>query len=146
MQGNGTRTRALGVVATTAVVALAVGRAQDPGTPPAGRAGQYEPGQLGTITQPLPEAPPPGSEYGVGPYPLYTPELAAGEGRDLVAGACGGCHSTVYITMQPPLPRAAWDATVHKMIRAFGAPIAEDVAGRIVDYLAAHYSPGTRAH
>jgi hypothetical protein len=51
---------------------------------------------------------------------------------------------TTYITMQPPLPAGAWDATVQKMINGFGAAIPEESAGQIVTYLQAHYAPGNR--
>jgi hypothetical protein len=51
---------------------------------------------------------------------------------------------TTYITMQPPLPAGAWDATVQKMINDFGAAIPEESAGQIVTYLQAHYAPGNR--
>lgn len=143
MRANMRRRWALGAAATAALITLTLGMAQDR-APATGRAGDYEAGQRGVITQAAAVAPPLGSEYGVGSYSLYTPELAAGDGRELVLSSCGGCHSTVYITMQPPLARPAWDATVHKMMRAFGAPISEEVARRIVDYLETHYSPGTR--
>lgn len=134
----------LGATAISVAVARAVAVAQDPEEGPVVIAGVYEPGPLGVIAQPasLPQSV--GPAYGVGPYPLYTPELAEGDGRDLVLRYCGICHSTVYITMQPPLPRAAWEATVKKMIGVFGAPIPEDAAPAITSYLATHYSAETR--
>ncbi|MBI4545644.1 MAG: sulfide dehydrogenase [Gemmatimonadetes bacterium] len=116
---------------------------QDTGSA-ASRAGEYVPGSLGAIEQPLPQTQPPGAEYGVSAYPLYTPELAPGEGRELVQGFCSTCHSLTYITMQPPLPPAAWEASVQKMITTFGAQIRQDVARRITAYLQAHYSTGRR--
>jgi hypothetical protein len=145
MSINPSRFSGLGAAAACAAVALAVVAAQEPEPSPVQQAGAYETGRLGVIAQPAPVAEPGGATYRVGPYPLYTPELAAGEGRDLVRQYCSLCHSTVYITMQPPLPRKTWDATVQKMIRAFGAPIPEDAARAITDYLATHYSPETRA-
>jgi hypothetical protein len=39
----------------------------------------------------------------------------------------------------PFMKKAGWDATVHKMMKAFGAPIPEEEAARIVDYLARNY-------
>lgn len=134
----------LSAAAISVAGARVVAVAQDPEQAPVVQAGEYEMGRLGVIAQPAPVAQPVGPAYGVGPYPLYTPELAEGEGRDVVLKYCGICHSTVYITMQPPLPRAAWEATVKKMIGVFGAPIPEDAAGAITSYLAAHYSPETR--
>jgi hypothetical protein len=37
---------------------------------------------------------------------------------------------------QPALPKATWDAEVHKMITAYRAPVDEADVGAIVDYLA----------
>jgi hypothetical protein len=57
---------------------------------------------------------------------------------------CGICHSTTYITMQPPLSGATWEAEVNKMIRVFGAPIPDALAPQIIAYLKADYTPETR--
>lgn len=54
------------------------------------------------------------------------------------------CHSTRYITMQPPLPAATWEAEVNKMNKTFGANIPEAVSQKIVRYLQANYTPATR--
>jgi hypothetical protein len=61
-----------------------------------------------------------------------------------VQSFCGICHSTTYITMQPPLPSATWDVEVNKMIDTFGAPIPEASAQAIKTYLKRHYTPETR--
>jgi hypothetical protein len=106
--------------------------------------GRYGEGTLTTPRQPAPDAGAPGGVYGVGPWPSYTPPLAEGPGRDLVIGACSICHSTTYITMQPPLPAATWAAEVDKMIKTFGASISDDVAKQITQYLQGHYTPETR--
>jgi len=67
-------------------------------------------------------------------------ELKDGPGRAQVGANCGSCHSIDYIVLNSPfLDKAGWDATVTKMIRAFGAPISADDAKVIVDYLAANY-------
>ena len=50
------------------------------------------------------------------------------------------CHSTRYITMQPPLPPATWEAEVNKMTKTFGAPIPEATAKKITSYLQSHYT------
>ena len=52
---------------------------------------------------------------------------------------CALCHSLDYIPMQSGLPGKAWDAIVHKMINAFGAPVGEEDAKIIIDYLSAQY-------
>jgi mono/diheme cytochrome c family protein len=66
--------------------------------------------------------------------------LKPGPGLDQVMGNCGACHSLVYIQMNSPFLNAAgWTAEVNKMIKAFGAPISDDDAKAIVDYLAKNY-------
>ena len=48
------------------------------------------------------------------------------DGLDKVEGNCASCHSLDYVLMNSPFPNATvWDATVTKMIKAFGAPIDE---------------------
>jgi len=57
-----------------------------------------------------------------------------------VEGNCAACHSLDYIQMNSPFLNAAgWDAEVTKMIKTFGAPIDDDVAKTIADYLKANY-------
>jgi len=106
--------------------------------------GRYGEGALATPRQPAPSVGIPGGVYGVGAWPSYAPPLADGPGRDLVIGACSICHSTTYITMQPPLPAPTWAAEVDKMIKTFGASISDDVAKQITQYLQSHYTPDTR--
>jgi cytochrome c5 len=108
------------------------------------QAGRYQQGTLNSVTQPHPNKHSSSAEYSVGDYPLYTAELAPGEGQALVNIYCQICHSVTYITMQPPLPAAAWEANVRKMIDTYGAPIPEEVAKQIIAYLQAHYTPETR--
>lgn len=100
----------------------------------------YAPAALGTIRQPAPATPAPGPAYVVGTYPTSAPELAPGQEREVVKSLCGMCHATTYITIQPPLPPAAWEATVQKMIKTYGAPIPADVAQRITSYLQTNYA------
>jgi cytochrome c5 len=69
-------------------------------------------------------------------------ELAPGEGKVKVETFCNICHSLDYITMQPKFSRAQWTATTTKMIKVMGAPISEDDAKVIVDYLVASYGTG----
>ena len=67
-------------------------------------------------------------------------KLKEGAGGDLVEKDCVACHSLDYIPMNSPfLDRKGWEASVTKMIKAMGAPIAaEDVPG-LVDYLVRNY-------
>jgi cytochrome c5 len=78
------------------------------------------------------------------PFPSFPPDLAEGPGRAETESFCAMCHSTRYITMQPPLPAATWEAEVNKMIKTFGAPIPEASAKKIISYLQTHYTPETR--
>jgi cytochrome c5 len=69
-----------------------------------------------------------------------TIELKNASGRDKVESNCSGCHSLDYIPMNSPfLDAATWNAEVTKMIRAFGAPVSDDDAKAIVDYLTRNY-------
>jgi hypothetical protein len=67
--------------------------------------------------------------------------LADGPGVELARNRCGICHSTDYIVMQPRGDARQWQAVVTKMIKVFGAPIAEAEAQTIVEYLTAAYGP-----
>jgi len=143
MTGN----RCLGIVLLAAAGALVPGAtalSQATKVPGLVQEGNYAPGNLGMQMQPAPQNDDAGAVYAVGPWPTYTPPLAGGKGREVVQSFCGICHSTTYITMQPPLPGATWEAVVHKMIASFGAPIPDAEAQIIVAYLKSHYTPETR--
>jgi len=67
-------------------------------------------------------------------------ELKDAPGRAQVEANCGSCHSLDYVLMNSPfLDRNAWDGSVSKMIKVFGAPINADDAKAIVEYLNANY-------
>jgi hypothetical protein len=66
--------------------------------------------------------------------------LKQAPGLDKVESNCAACHSLDYIQMNSPFPSAAvWDATVTKMIKAFGAPIDAADVKTITDYLKKNY-------
>jgi len=65
-----------------------------------------------------------------------------GKGFDTVQANCLMCHSFGYILNQGPQPRKHWKHVVHKMIHAFKAPISEEDAKIIEDYLTEHYGNG----
>ena len=68
-------------------------------------------------------------------------ELREGAGRDLTVGRCIICHSVEYIPANAPaMDRAAWQKTIQKMKDRFGAPITDEEAKQILDYLSANYS------
>lgn len=82
--------------------------------------------------------------YSVSSFPSVAPKLAEGEGQAETENFCATCHSTRYITMQPPLPAATWEVEVNKMTKTFGAPIPEASAKKIISYLEMHYTRETR--
>ena len=66
--------------------------------------------------------------------------LKEGPGRDVVLDNCSACHSADYIQMNSPfMKRAAWEATVNKMIKVMGASIRPQDVPVIVDYLTRNY-------
>jgi cytochrome c5 len=66
--------------------------------------------------------------------------LKEAQGKDLVEANCSMCHSLDYIQMNSPfLDHKGWEASVNKMIKAMGAPVAETDVQKIVDYLASQY-------
>jgi len=79
----------------------------------------------------------------VAPAALAAPpeiKLKDGPARDLVKASCSTCHSLDYIQMNSVfLDRKAWDASVTKMVKAFGAPVKPEDVPRIVDYLVQNY-------
>jgi hypothetical protein len=108
------------------------------------RAGYYTPAGPETIHQTLSNMVSTDATYDAGQYPIYDPELAAGDGKDDVENNCELCHSPRYITMQPVMPAEAWSDEVNKMRKTYGASIPDDTAQRIIQYLGTHYTPETR--
>jgi sulfite dehydrogenase (cytochrome) subunit B len=67
-------------------------------------------------------------------------ELKKAAGVEKVKGNCAACHSLDYVQMNSPfLSSAGWDAEVAKMVKMFGAPIADSDARTIADYLQKNY-------
>jgi cytochrome c1 len=67
--------------------------------------------------------------------PKIDHQMPPGPGSQTLATGCIICHSNRYITMQPPLSRTAWTALVTKMRKTFGAPISDQQAAEVVNYL-----------
>src|SRR5271154_5029115 len=68
--------------------------------------------------------------------PAETAELKPGPGVE-TAAVCQACHSADYISTQPSGEgKAFWQGEVQKMIKAYKAPIGEDDASTIANYLA----------
>lgn len=69
-----------------------------------------------------------------------TIQLKEAPGRELTASRCIICHSLDYVQMNAEvMDRGKWGKSVRKMID-FGAPISDDDARKIIDYLTAQYS------
>jgi hypothetical protein len=106
--------------------------------------GYYRPAELGSVQQSGPVELSPDSNYQVSAYPVPAADLAPGDGIQEVRIYCNTCHSPRYITMQPPLPAATWEAEVNKMNKTFGAAIPDDSTQKIILYLQAHYTTENR--
>jgi hypothetical protein len=106
--------------------------------------GYYATAQLGILRQPAPVELSPDSNFQVSAYPVPAADLAPGDGLQDVQIYCNTCHSPRYITMQPLLPAATWEAEVIKMNKAFGAAIPNENTQKIILYLQSHYTPDTR--
>ena len=66
--------------------------------------------------------------------------LNDGPGKDLVTAKCAICHSLDYIPMNSPfLEPAGWEKEVDKMVKVMGAPVREDEAPTILNYLNSSY-------
>ena len=106
--------------------------------------GEYTPTQLGALQQSAPPEFTADANFSSSAYPVPAVDLVPGAGLEEVRTYCNTCHSPRYITMQPPLPAATWEAEVNKMNKAFGANIPDDDSRKIVVYLQAHYATSTR--
>jgi mono/diheme cytochrome c family protein len=63
-----------------------------------------------------------------------------GPGKEIAENNCLACHSSDYISTQPPnLGKKFWASEVSKMRKAFGAQISDEDAAAITDYLARTY-------
>jgi cytochrome c553 len=58
-----------------------------------------------------------------------------GARADAINNNCLACHSADMVLNQPALPKATWEAEVHKMIKVYKAPIDNADVPAIVDYL-----------
>ena len=67
-------------------------------------------------------------------------KLKEAPGVDKVRQNCVSCHSLDYIPLNSPfLDQKGWEAVVTKMQKAFGAPIKQEDAAPIAEYLAKNY-------
>ena len=63
----------------------------------------------------------------------------SGPGSDRANTYCLTCHSSAYVSTQPPLDHDHWVAEVTKMRKAYHAEIPDKDAADIADYLTASY-------
>ena len=73
--------------------------------------------------------------------PAEPEPLKPGPGAEQANVQCLLCHSADYISTQPRLSRAAWNAAVFKMKDKYGAPINTNTVPQLVDYLTKAYGP-----
>ena len=71
--------------------------------------------------------------------PPETTKLKPGAGAELITAQCLVCHSADYISTQPRLTRAQWQATVTKMQQKYGAVVLSNNVPRLVEYLTVNY-------
>ena len=74
--------------------------------------------------------------------PPETASFRAGPGVETAMAHCLQCHSTEYITSQPPLGSEAWRASIGKMRAKYGALVSPEAEAVLVEYLAGTYGPG----
>ena len=74
------------------------------------------------------------------PYMAFP--IKMGKGFDAVQANCLMCHSFGYIINQGRQSRAFWKGKIDKMIVHFKAPISEQDAKIIEEYLFEHYGNG----
>jgi cytochrome c5 len=97
--------------------------------------------------EPQPRQPPAESAPGTKSItlPVADVKLPPGPGREAVNAACVLCHTTQYIFMQPTFSRETWTAEVDKMRKTYGAPVTDQQAKDIVDYLVSVRGPKDQA-
>lgn len=71
--------------------------------------------------------------------PVETTALKPGKGVEVTTAYCTMCHSVDYITGQPSMTRAFWEAEVTKMKNTYGAPFPDASIPELVDYLTDAY-------
>lgn len=133
--GNKTRKILLIITPTAALALLAFADMKK---------GDYAPSQLGSLQQSAPPQLTSDANFAASAYPAPAVDLSPGDGVQEVRIYCNTCHTPRYITMQPPLPSANWEAEVNKMNNAFGAKIPAEDTHKIIAYLQAHYATDNR--
>src|ERR1700730_4188425 len=68
-------------------------------------------------------------------FPNDDKQFPGGAEAEAINNNCLACHSADMVLNQPPLPKATWEAEVHKMISVYKAPIDDVDIAQIVAYL-----------
>ena len=71
--------------------------------------------------------------------PPETATFKAAPGVEVAMANCLVCHSTEYISSQPPMARPFWEATIKKMREKYAAPVPDNAVTALADYLVANY-------
>ncbi len=71
-------------------------------------------------------------------WPAETTTYKPGKGSELAQALCMNCHSSDYVSSQPPMPRKFWEATVKKMKEKYAATLPDDTTA-LADYLTNTY-------
>ncbi|NTW59596.1 MAG: hypothetical protein HGB21_02810 [Nitrospirae bacterium] len=68
----------------------------------------------------------------------YGADNPAGEAQSLFEKKCSACHSTSRTTSQKKTARE-WERTVLRMKNGYGAPMSDEEARAVIDYLAKNH-------
>jgi hypothetical protein len=68
-------------------------------------------------------------------FPAGDSLFPGGDSAEAINSNCLACHSADMVLNQPGLPKATWEAEVHKMISVYKAPIDDADVPAIVAYL-----------
>jgi cytochrome c5 len=68
-------------------------------------------------------------------------DYKSGPGQQVAQTYCLTCHSSGYVSMQPPMDAKNWLKTVTKMRKAYGTQMTDADATKIADYLGTAYGP-----
>ena len=71
-------------------------------------------------------------------WPTETGTYKPGKGSELAQALCMNCHSTEYVSTQPPMPRKFWEGVLKKMKEKYAAPLPDDMAA-LAEYLTSAY-------
>lgn len=71
-------------------------------------------------------------------WPVETGTYKPGKGSELAQALCMNCHSTEYVSTQPPMPRKFWEGVLKKMKEKYAAPLPDDMSA-LADYLTSAY-------